>query len=131
MIFKTLEKRFEEAVVAAICKQSKHPTQIDIARELLSAYAHDIVKYVESFDDNTLVGRKVALQDFAHMVKMSSIYCPPFEEGERVVVKMNAGFHKGAHGVIKFVEPSGNRVWVIRDGASTPVWYSPMELERE
>lgn len=54
-----------------------------------------------------------------------------FKRGDRVAVKYTAGFHKGAHGVIEFVEPTYTRIWVLRDGSSTPVYYSPDELEYE
>lgn len=54
-----------------------------------------------------------------------------FKRGDRVVANYTAGFHKGAHGVIEFVEPSYQRVWVLRDGSTTPVYYSPDELDYE
>jgi len=55
--------------------------------------------------------------------------------GDRVRASKTAGFHKGARGVI--VEPPtgqrdktlDNQVWVLRDGASSPVWYGKSELE--
>lgn len=48
--------------------------------------------------------------------------------GDRVQVNSMAGFHKGARGVVQFVEPSYDNVWVLRDGASSPVSYHPSEL---
>lgn len=45
-------------------------------------------------------------------------------------VKVVAGFNVGAHGVVEFVEPSGEKIWVLRDGASTPVFYHPKELQK-
>lgn len=51
--------------------------------------------------------------------------------GDRVRATMNAGFHKGATGVVEFVEPAYTRVWVLRDNSGTPVYYHPDELEFE
>jgi hypothetical protein len=59
---------------------------------------------------------------------------PPrrFEVGQRVVSMNNSGFHKGAHGVVQFQEFTFQaRVWVLRDGASQPVFFYPYELELE
>lgn len=53
-----------------------------------------------------------------------------FSRGDRVVVKRTAGFHKGAHGVVEYTAPDG-RVWVLRDGADTAVYYDADELEHE
>lgn len=43
-------------------------------------------------------------------------------------VKVVAGFNVGARGIVEFVEPSGEKIWVLHDGASTPVFYHPKEL---
>ena len=51
-----------------------------------------------------------------------------FKIGDRVNVLMTAGFHKGATGVVEYITPDG-RHWVLRDGASTPVYYDADELE--
>lgn len=51
-----------------------------------------------------------------------------FKKGDRVQVKQTAGFHKGAVGEIDYIDPSG-KVWVIRDGAKTPVYYHRDELD--
>lgn len=59
---------------------------------------------------------------------------PPrrFEVGQRVVSLGTSGFHKGAHGVVQFQEYTFQaRVWVLRDGASQPVFFYPHELELE
>lgn len=45
-------------------------------------------------------------------------------------VKVIAGFNVGARGIVEFVEPSGEKIWVLRDGASTPVFYHPSELKK-
>lgn len=49
--------------------------------------------------------------------------------GDRVQANQSAGFHKGAIGTVEFVEPTYTKVWVLRDGASTPVFYHPNELD--
>lgn len=55
-----------------------------------------------------------------------------FEVGQRVVSLGTSGFHKGAHGVVQFQEFTFQaRVWVLRDGASQPVFFYPHELELE
>lgn len=56
---------------------------------------------------------------------------PPhvFCVGDRVV--SIAGFHKGAMGVVKYIEPNGQKIWVLRDGSNGDVWYSPRELSPE
>lgn len=46
------------------------------------------------------------------------------------VVQVIAGFNVGARGVVEFVEPSGQKVWVLRNGASNPVYYHPDELQK-
>ena len=53
-----------------------------------------------------------------------------FVRGGRVVVNESSGFNRGARGVVEFVEPSG-KVWVLRDGASSPVYFHPSELDKE
>ncbi len=45
-------------------------------------------------------------------------------------VRVVAGFNVGARGIVEFVEPSGEKIWVLRDGASTPVFYHPSELQK-
>lgn len=45
-------------------------------------------------------------------------------------VKVIAGFSVGARGVVEFVEPSGEKIWVLRDNASTAVFYRPEELAK-
>lgn len=49
--------------------------------------------------------------------------------GARVRVVEGAGFHVGALGVVEFVEPARDRVWVLRDHASSAVWFTASELE--
>lgn len=55
-----------------------------------------------------------------------------FEVGQRVHVNDGSGFHRGAFGRVEFQEPTHEgRVWVLRDGASAPVYFYPRELELE
>lgn len=54
-----------------------------------------------------------------------------WKKGDRVRANSNSGFHKGAVGTIEFVEPSGRKVWVLRDGARCAVYFHPEELEPE
>lgn len=54
-----------------------------------------------------------------------------FERGQRVVALDHAGFHRGARGAVMFQEPAGGpacKVWVLRDGASSEVFYYDHEL---
>jgi len=54
-----------------------------------------------------------------------------WKKGDRVRATNNAGFHKGAVGTVEFVEPSGKKVWVKRDGSTNAVYYHPEELVPE
>ena len=42
-------------------------------------------------------------------------------------VKVVSGFNVGAKGTVSYIEPTG-RMWVMRDGASTDVFYHPEEV---
>ena len=44
-------------------------------------------------------------------------------------VKVVSGFNVGAKGTVSYIEPTG-RMWVMRDGASTDVFYTPDEVVR-
>lgn len=54
---------------------------------------------------------------------------PVFIAGLRVQVNQSSGFSRGSKGVIQFVEPDGERVWVLRDGSGNPMYFSPSELD--
>lgn len=54
----------------------------------------------------------------------------PLRAGDRVRANQGAGFHRGARGVVDRVDPGG-LLWVIRDGASSPVFYHLHELDLE
>lgn len=52
--------------------------------------------------------------------------------GQRVRVNDGSGFHRGAFGRVEFQEPTHEgRVWVLRDGALTPAYFYPRELDDE
>lgn len=56
-----------------------------------------------------------------------------FDRGQHVEVLQTAGFHRGATGVVAFVQHRGletDRIWVDREGAGSAVWYHPSELKR-
>lgn len=62
--------------------------------------------------------------------KLEAVLCGTvkFEVGDKVRVKRTAGFHKGATGVIKYIQPD-DVVWIRRAGSSSDVWYAMNELE--
>lgn len=50
------------------------------------------------------------------------------KRGDRVRVNDRSGFSKGSKGTVEFVEPV-ERIWVLRDGASSPVFFYDYELD--
>lgn len=132
---KTVRQRVEDAITAAICRHSKHPNQLQIAEELLSQYAKELVESIDrvgSVETSEFSrGYNTGLDAARVLIDETGVYKIPFVRGDRVVANQNAGFHKGAHGVVEFVEPSGKKVWVLRDHATTPVYYHPDELDFE
>jgi len=42
-------------------------------------------------------------------------------------IKVISGFNVGAKGTVSYIEPSG-KLWVMRDGASSDVFYHPNEI---
>lgn len=132
---KPITKRFEDAVTAAICRTKQHPNQLQIAEQLLQQYAqelYDAFDLQESEETTDFFrGYNAGLGAARVIIERSGLYRIPFARGDRVVANQTAGFHKGAHGTVEFVEPSGKKVWVLRDHASTPVYYHPDELDFE
>ena len=106
--------------------------------------AIEVLCLVEEYDDNGVNVAKKAIQACKEALEQSTnmvtipldkledmqrrLKEPVFKEGMRVVAKKTAGFHAGAHGVIKSIEL---RIWVLRDGASSLVYYDTSELEIE
>lgn len=56
---------------------------------------------------------------------------PTYAPGSRVRVRGNAGFHRGARGVVVFQEPNNQRCWVVRDHTTSPVFFYNHELVAE
>jgi hypothetical protein len=52
-----------------------------------------------------------------------------FFRGTRVRANSTSHFSKGATGTVEFVEPNGQKIWVLRDASSGPVFYTPSELD--
>ncbi|AVH85268.1 hypothetical protein RsoM2USA_340 [Ralstonia phage RsoM2USA] len=50
------------------------------------------------------------------------------KRGDRVLVNNKSGFSKGSRGTVEFVEPV-ERIWVLRDGSSSPVFFYDYELD--
>lgn len=61
--------------------------------------------------------------------RMETATCKVFHRGMRVLVNNKSGFNQGARGYVEFQEPANGRVWVMREGASAPVYFWPFELE--
>lgn len=51
-----------------------------------------------------------------------------FPVGRRVRAT-RSGFHRGCKGQVVFQEPSGGRVWVLRDSSNGPVFFYADELD--
>jgi hypothetical protein len=66
-----------------------------------------------------------------HQLNSIQPILPPrqIQIGDRVKANAKASFHVGAEGVVQFVEPSYEKVWVLRDRSSSPVFYAPKELD--
>ena len=128
---------FRKFITDAIEKHSVAPTREETAtlvlREVLQ-YVYDVFGASKDLEESTSYGRAYHDGMNAAQTLIGNILedIPRrFLRGDRVRATMNAGFHKGACGVVEFVEPSYNRVWVLRDHATTPVYYHPDELEFE
>lgn len=75
-------------------------------------------------------GRRLTIERVDSTLKLPAVR--RFGRGDRVAATRSAGFHPGAHGVVVFQEPNPvGKVWVLRDGASSEVFYYPHELEDE
>ena len=85
------------------------------------------------FDEPMVINRATILKikdEFGFQTAIGAVIgTAAIVKGARVRAKQNAGFHKGAVGTVEFVEPAGGKVWVMRDGASSPVYYHEDELE--
>ena len=56
---------------------------------------------------------------------------PPkvWKRGDRVKGSKTCGFNASMTGTVQYVEMANNHVWVLRDGASSDVFYMPHELD--
>jgi hypothetical protein len=120
MFFKFLQKQFEPRDYLPLPVKDSYVAVLDDLNNVLF--------HVQS----TGLGIKLSSVE-----KMSALHAKSlqykaktFVEGERVVVNESSGFHVGAKGTVKFVEPSGQIIWVIRDGATTPVYFRNTELDK-
>ena len=79
-----------------------------------------------------LIVRECALQcnhndDMDRILEYFGVDSTSIKVGSRV--KVVSGFNVGAKGTVSYIEPTG-RMWVMRDGASTDVFYTPDEVVR-
>ena len=79
-----------------------------------------------------LIVRECALQcnhndDMDRILEYFGVDSTSIRVGSRV--KVVSGFNVGAKGTVSYIEPTG-RMWVMRDGASTDVFYTPDEVVR-
>jgi hypothetical protein len=109
MFFKFLQKQFEPRDYLPLPVKDSYVAVLDDLNNVLF--------HVQS----TGLGIKLSSVE-----KMSALHA----KSERVVVNESSGFHVGAKGTVKFVEPSGQIIWVIRDGATTPVYFRNTELDK-
>ena len=92
-----------------------------------SSYAYfDKEKFAE------LIVKECALQcnhndDMDRILEYFGVDSTSIKVGSRV--KVVSGFNVGAKGTVSYIEPTG-RMWVMRDGASTDVFYTPDEVVR-
>lgn len=98
----------------------------DLLRDYFQQPVTDLKARVEELELE--VGRLTA-----QLRKFSNSEPPPkvWKVGERVKGNEKCGFHRSMHGVVVFCEPSGNKVWVWRDGASSPCYFHSYELDPE
>ena len=71
-------------------------------------------------------GREMGIEVFINQIrKHFGVESTSIKVGSRV--KVVSGFNVGAKGTVSYIEPTG-RMWVMRDGASTDVFYHPEEV---
>jgi len=54
-----------------------------------------------------------------------------WKAGDRVKGNDQCGFNRYMHGVVTYVEPNREKVWVLRDGAGSDCFFYSYELEDE
>ena len=96
--------------------QSCDPEVLEKFAELI---VQDIHQYVDSMDTAQIISNGI--------LKRYGVADNSIKVGGRI--KVISGFNVGATGTVSYIEPTG-RMWVMRDGASTDVFYTPDEVER-
>lgn len=137
----SLKEKYIQELYQRSCKTAAHkdggcPTNIDVAGKMIELFSADLIG---RFDDDCKVvstnsdynnGRRAGLVHARMIIKqLVNVDDNKLKRDDRVIVK--SGFNVGAHGVVEFVQPCYNVIWVLRDNASSPVSYRPDELERE
>lgn len=107
--------------------------ECDVLRGITQAIIHTVQTVATlSQERSDLMASVGALAAENISLKQQLQYAPVVRRlkvGDHVRVNSIAGFHRGARGVVQFVEPSYDNIWVLRDGASSPVSYHPSELD--
>ena len=103
------------------CKQNPYAT-IMLPAPLREKFAELIVR--ECAD---IAADQSAIRPEYRIRKHFGVDSTSIKVGSRV--KVVSGFNVGAKGTVSYIEPTG-RMWVMRDGASTDVFYTPDEVVR-
>ena len=104
------------------------PTRLSIAQQ---KFAELIVRECvaicqQDIDGEDNIDARSGRQDCAVEIKEHfGVESTSIKVGSRV--KVVSGFNVGAKGTVSYIEPTG-RMWVMRDGASTDVFYHPEEV---
>ena len=71
----------------------------------------------------------VVEREYGDWVDVPFVELFTFHKGDRVRANQHASFHRGMTGTIEFIE-SDRRIWVMRDGATSAVYYDAVELDK-
>ena len=109
-----------------------HSGPWNISDEFCIKFAQLIVQECIEVIDNTSDNTKLMRVDPYQKIIMAieehfGAESTSIKVGSRV--KVVSGFNVGAKGTVSYIEPTG-RMWVMRDGASTDVFYTPDEVVR-
>lgn len=86
-------------------------------------YDYEKITYILELED------KAQKYDMIKALEEYQVKNNKFKIGDKVLANQKAGFNRGAVGVVKYVEPTGDKIWVLRDGASGDVFYFHYELD--
>ena len=78
-----------------------------------------------AFDIDEHSGEVVSYADGTQLKEHFGVDAVSIKVGSRI--KVISGFNVSAKGTVKYIEPSG-RLWVLRDGASSDVFYHADEV---